>query len=496
MQKLFFLIKQMNSTEKKYIVQRLSINKEGKNNYLKLYKAIEKQKEYDEEYLIKKFRNEPFVKQLAVVKTRLYSLILHYLGSYHHQDLNFRVIETIQNAGILFEKGMYQSCLEELNNTQIQAEKLENYEQVLYIIQQKIKVSMQLNIHPKEVLLLIEDKNVCLKKIEAFNIMQMLGINLFTNLRNTSRAEALKNEQVLNVINTSKKVYKKHQKYKSYIIDSWYYEILAYYHAYIGNSRLSLEYRKLKLIAMESKSPEFLEINQSAYISLLGNGNITYLGITNISEKEYTEWSNKLLQVYAQCNVNSLKARIYCHLAIFQLSYFIKQKKIENLKLLLTQLSNNNLLNNYLKLSNNMILELLISIYQALAYSLIEKNPSQPVLLLENLFDQYGHKLTHGQIYILRLIIIIIYFDTQTYEIIPSLVISLKRFLVKSNLKNQYNFLFLNMLAQASIKANLNKQKMIFKNFIDKKNILQAQNPSLKISTLYNFEEWIAEKIE
>ena len=56
----------MTQSEKRYFKMFVSVF-EGKNKtYVKLYNAIDKQKEYDEKALKEKFKNEPFVKHFAV----------------------------------------------------------------------------------------------------------------------------------------------------------------------------------------------------------------------------------------------------------------------------------------------------------------------------------------------------------------------------------------------------------------------------------------------
>lgn len=80
---LFQLIKSMSKAEKGYFKKYASMHTIGeKNNYVKLFDAIEKQAEKSEIYnedSIKKLFNEKFIRQLPVVKNYLYKIILESL---------------------------------------------------------------------------------------------------------------------------------------------------------------------------------------------------------------------------------------------------------------------------------------------------------------------------------------------------------------------------------------------------------------------------------
>lgn len=78
------LIKSLTKPEKRYFKVFSSRHVIGdQNNYLVLFDAIDRQSEYDEAKLLKKFKNEPFVKRFSIAKSRLYNAILKSLDAYH-----------------------------------------------------------------------------------------------------------------------------------------------------------------------------------------------------------------------------------------------------------------------------------------------------------------------------------------------------------------------------------------------------------------------------
>jgi len=97
----------MTKSEKRYF-KLFNSTFDGKNKTnLKLFNAIDKQKEYDEKALKEKFGSENFVKHFAVVKSNLFNSILKVLRIYHDNSNNRRKINQHQeNYLILFEKGL------------------------------------------------------------------------------------------------------------------------------------------------------------------------------------------------------------------------------------------------------------------------------------------------------------------------------------------------------------------------------------------------------
>lgn len=109
---LFHLIKSLTAEEKRHFklftqkYQRVS-----GNNYHKLFIAIEKQTIYDEKTIKEQFKNEVFVKQLTATKYYLQKQILKSLHMLHYDStIDQKVLILHQQAAILFKKGQYEAC--------------------------------------------------------------------------------------------------------------------------------------------------------------------------------------------------------------------------------------------------------------------------------------------------------------------------------------------------------------------------------------------------
>jgi len=107
---LFKLIKSLSKSEKRFFKLSSSLQS-GSKNYIKIFDTIEKQSNYDEEALKKKYKNETFVNHLPSEKNHLYKLILKSLRAYHaDSSLTSILKQEIKNIEILYNKALYKEC--------------------------------------------------------------------------------------------------------------------------------------------------------------------------------------------------------------------------------------------------------------------------------------------------------------------------------------------------------------------------------------------------
>ena len=121
------LIKSLTKPEKRYFKVFSSRHVIGdQNNYLILFDAIDKQSDYDEAKLLKKFKGEPFINRFSIAKSRLYTAILKSLDAYHaNSSVEAQLKRQLHCAEILFNKSLYAQSQKLLNSARKTAEKHE-----------------------------------------------------------------------------------------------------------------------------------------------------------------------------------------------------------------------------------------------------------------------------------------------------------------------------------------------------------------------------------
>jgi tetratricopeptide (TPR) repeat protein len=107
---LFDLIRSLTKSEKRFFKLHSALQS-GDKNYLRVFDAIDKQKEYDEEALKKQFAKETFIKHLPSEKNHLYKLILKALRAFHAESSVSGILkQEIKNIEILYQKALYVEC--------------------------------------------------------------------------------------------------------------------------------------------------------------------------------------------------------------------------------------------------------------------------------------------------------------------------------------------------------------------------------------------------
>jgi len=132
---LFDLIQALNRSEKRNFKLEAS-KQQGEKNYVKLFDAIDRQSEYNEEKLLKKFKNEAFVKQFSSAKNYLYNLVLKSLMSFHNgKSIANRLKNEYARISLLHIKGLHEQCYKLLKKAKQDAYRIEDFRVLVDIIE-------------------------------------------------------------------------------------------------------------------------------------------------------------------------------------------------------------------------------------------------------------------------------------------------------------------------------------------------------------------------
>lgn len=107
---LFDLIRSLTKSEKRFFKLHSALQS-GEKNYLRIFDAIDKQKEYDEAAIKKQFTKETFIRHFPSEKNHLYKLILKALRAYHADSSVSGILKQhINNIEILFGKALHEEA--------------------------------------------------------------------------------------------------------------------------------------------------------------------------------------------------------------------------------------------------------------------------------------------------------------------------------------------------------------------------------------------------
>ncbi|MFB6257589.1 MAG: hypothetical protein ABEH38_02765 [Flavobacteriales bacterium] len=131
---LFELIRSMSRSEKRFFKLNASIQK-GEKNYLRLFDAIDAQKEYDEEAIKERFQGETFINHLPSEKNHLYKHILRTLRLYHSDDsADAQAQKELKNVEVLYRKRLFREARKFLNRARRLVERYEKFNHLLDVI--------------------------------------------------------------------------------------------------------------------------------------------------------------------------------------------------------------------------------------------------------------------------------------------------------------------------------------------------------------------------
>lgn len=286
---LFVLIKSLTKQEKRYFKIHASKHVIGsQNKYLKVFDAIDAQENYDEQALRKKFAKEPFIKQMFVIKNYLSELILKTLTAYHSEKNSEALIRSwIQSFDVLFDKGLYEHCAKLLARAQKLATQSENFPLLIEVLQKKhqlCKSGSAYYMDEKEIDELIGMKKQATEKLA--NLVQ------YEELHDKLQNRILKKGWYVRKDEEIKREYSSIVKNDFFSSESlalsersrmYYYMNNSIFSYLKGDAAHSYDYSK-KLVNMLEQSPDVATSYMPEYISGLNNLVFTSMRLGNFGE--------------------------------------------------------------------------------------------------------------------------------------------------------------------------------------------------------------------
>ncbi|MFK7807899.1 MAG: hypothetical protein AB8F74_08895 [Saprospiraceae bacterium] len=271
---LFRLIKSLSKPEKRYFKVFSSRHVIGeKNNYQILFDAIDKQEEYDEEKILKKFKNEAFINRFSIAKSRLYASVLRSLDSYHsNSSLEAQLKRQMHHAEILYNKSLYDQSLKVLKSIKKVALKYEKATTLIEIGKWEKRIMEKDNyegISKKDLEKAVEtDKNLT-QKIQIYNNLwhakSLVFKNLYSKGKIRSKEELKRFKKIiddLTIKNKEPNMYGENLYLYNHIYSAYYFGV--------GDYKKSYDFLVDNIKLIEDK-PHLFKEEPNIYLSVLTN---------------------------------------------------------------------------------------------------------------------------------------------------------------------------------------------------------------------------------
>lgn len=319
---LFQLIKSLKPSEKRYI--RVQANRQGGDvNYMKLFDAIDAQKEYDETELKSKFIGGGFSSQFSVTKNYLSGLILNGLRHYDSANsVNAQLKTILQNVEILFKKALFKQSHKELRKAKKLAIHYDKYPMQLEVFrwEKRIRMTQFTFVGPSDELQAVfeEEREVQIKinRIYALEQIQYKLSRLITNrgiARKKSEADdfhAIMNDPVIN----------EQAILHDFLPKAYLYNIYHLYYRAVRDENRSYE-AAVKRMELFDAHPHQIEEQLHNYIGVLNNLLHFHVEVCDIvTTFETIEKLKALPQKYSKVLSATDKLKIYVATGINELN--------------------------------------------------------------------------------------------------------------------------------------------------------------------------------
>ncbi len=478
---LFLLINSMTKQEKRYFRIFSSRHSNEKNNYYTLYQVIDRQKEYDEEAIIKLLKSHQFVNRLSIAKTRLYEQLLKSLSSFHAQkSIDSELFFTIQSIEILYSRALYKAAWKKLSSGLKLAQKNEKHAVLLQLSKWKQKLIEKENYQSTEIENIDEwwsDEQKIINQIKEYNSLWYVKSKIFKILFYGGENSSTD----LISIKSLMEEYVDPLDLKSLTIHSkfLYFHIQSAYHFATKDLKKSFQFLTSNLLLLQTYSWMFSD-NPYAEISILSN--LSYIGLKLGMKKEIEPILEKMKKWNKQVEHadENLKIRwFYSYYSIYLMKKInendcdIADPEIDTIKNELSRLDQK------IPILRKSDLKMALSVFYFKADNLRLSLKTAHELLNELSFKQNAKLYFTARLFYLILLI-----ELNKKDYFEVAWNSTKR-LIKAN---QFQSEEVNMLAPIFNRYCKNDDEHLFENIPNLNSPIQNENP------FFNFSQWVLSK--
>ncbi|MEZ4883608.1 MAG: hypothetical protein R3E32_02635 [Chitinophagales bacterium] len=497
---LFRLIKSLKQSEKRYFKVFSSTHVKGEQkNYVKLFEVVDKQEEYDETAILKKFKNEKFIKQFSVTKNYLYNFILKSLRSYYSgKDIDSKINEDLESVKLLHHRGFYKRALKIIRKTKQIAWEYEKINNLINVLELEYScVAMcysneKLKEYKKKYL---TERAYLFEVIENTHQYHMLSDKVYDLYREDmvvrTEEELKKYEEVMR-----HPLLQNIDKALVYDSKKMFYNIWALYHTIKQEYSIAFFYDKMQLELLEENKKikedkifDYIEICHNLLYNCIelkryGEFNDIMKKVQVISEKkEYTEKLS--VHYYSQLfdTTHSLLANYYFNTRQFDKALALIPGIVKGLKKYKTVLDDETKIYLYFEVSK-------LLFYTGQLNNALEWQSKIDVHEKQNGAD--------GTVCYAKILKLLIYYDMgdSYFDLLQYEIKSTRRFLQKKERLYKVEDTILKYLHRLVSTSDLDLTKELYQKFKDALQHLMLQKFEESASAYLNLIHWLNSKIE
>jgi len=484
---LFLLIKSLTKTEKRYFkrfCKLYSTNK--KNNYLKLFDAIDKQKVYDEKKIKEKFRNEKFVKQLSVLKDYLNKIILKSLRDYSENIKVSKIMNNVIDGIILDGKGLKKMSYDSFKKAYAASEVLERNDLKLVILnyQKKLVKFVNMSNPIRELDLMHEDEKKALLKVRSDSHYSWLYFQIILN-GIYKDFFAVKPQYKKDLAEFYKKNIKNLQDDDSFYTKYYYFASKYEYSRLINDSEKKEKWLSCIISCFETNK-DMMQQNAEIYLRTLGE--LILLQVTYFRYKESKENMIKYKRFVHHMKLGKIREFTGNMIELYMMQVFGEMGGI------------NVILNNAVYLLEKYCKEFpanRITHTYTIATSYFYNNQFEESLMWFNKILKNQNVDSRSDIYrITRLLQLVIHYELNNYSLLEYVVKQADRYFIKSKPKFKTEKIVLNFFKKIVMHKEIYNKEFLWDKLKKDLRVHRWDENEKIIFYYFNFISWIESKIE
>lgn len=487
--KVVTLIKNMSKSEKRYFKifsDRHVIH--DNNKYVVLFDTIDNLKNEEihliEEKLKKQKLNTDF---LSADKNYLYQLILRALQSFHHNKTQtIYQVEQLLIIEILYEKGLYQICLNEIEKTIKIAEKVENFSLIVELLTWKRKCKGY-----SEGFMSAYDTNAQIKQYHTLMANQIEYTDLYYDaLKIRNKVQKARKETQIKEFKQFLKnpLLEKEDMAKSLLAKIRFHLVYVNYYYSLNDNIKEAFHLKTILKLMEESEYYHLE-NPFDYIYTYNQ----YLNLlSDLPEKEFQKDLEKFKAFPEKIKIAQEKSelQVFYFSSICELQRAINKKDTliitQNIPGLLTKLE---------KYSDRIEPAIQLNIYylSALAY-FYNGNYKQANKLTQFILDNFSEEDRADLYNFCRLFELILFIEQGKLDLLPYTLQSSIKYFKKHDTLYPTELMVIDFI-NALIKSDNPKKDRIYLSLVDSLRKIKKINLEQSAQNLFDYEFWALTKV-
>lgn len=494
---LYDLIQSLTKNEKRYF--KICAAKHvigGKNNYVKLFDYIAGQKEYNEEAIKVKFKNENFIKRLSAAKYDLYHLILKSLNEYHQgKSIKFLLRDGLNSIQVLMDKALYSHCLKLIQTNKSLAYKFDEFQYVLEILEEERKAirKMGSGVEMKEEIEKINEESIAIQeRLNRIGEFVRIGaevqklVNQFGRPRNDEEMA-----QFTAIIDNDAWRFPEDELTNKEKVQCFMAKSLYYYA--IREQEKSYQYSKKRVEIYEEHADVISD--HGTYLGALYN-----LEVTANSIKKYDESQAVRQRIKAFAERFPDKLTVNNQVQIFkslnnELIYYTDTVQFEKGIALVDDLyAGMEALKGKLGRSDEIIL-----LYNITILYLYADKPHIAIKWLNKLLNHPSATYREDIYSFSRIINLIIHFELGNFDVLPYYVRSTYRFLEKANRKFKVEEAIVNFIRKKQpyiAEGDKVKTRAAFKELLDQILTFIEEPDEMGCLDYFNIVSWLESKVE